>query len=153
MSASRSGPMWSGITPHAFGFDGVRWHTRAFCHEDGRFKDFVLSRCSESCGAGNAGAMQEDDADWNEHFEVQLIPNPQLSVAQQETVAFDYGMSKDGVRLSVRRALLFYFYKRLGLDNITFDAEPSRNPVVVKNRSGLDDVLGLSLNRGHTVGH
>jgi predicted DNA-binding transcriptional regulator YafY len=36
------------LTPHAFGYDGFRWHTRAFCHTDRKFKDFLLPRILES---------------------------------------------------------------------------------------------------------
>lgn len=43
-SLSRPNLLWRWISPHAFGFEGFRWHTRAFCHLDGIFKDFLLSR-------------------------------------------------------------------------------------------------------------
>lgn len=145
MNVVRTGKMWRRITPHAFGFDGVRWHVRAFCHIDERFKDFVLSRCSATREPGPAGAHSEVDRDWNEHFEVQLIPNPSLGAAQQRTVAFDYAMSEDGIRLPVRRALLYYFYRRLGLDYITLDADPNRSPLVVANREELMKALGLKV--------
>ncbi|WP_036012486.1 WYL domain-containing protein [Robbsia andropogonis] len=145
MNVVRTGEMWRRITPHAFGFDGVRWHVRAFCHIDERFKDFVLSRCSATREPGPAGAHSEVDRDWNEHFEVQLIPNPNLGAAQQRTVAFDYAMSEDGIRLPVRRALLYYFYRRLGLDYITLDADPNRSPLVVANREELMKALRLNV--------
>jgi len=145
MSVSRTGEMWRRITPHAFGFDGARWHARAFCHIDERFKDFVLSRCSATREPGPAGANPDADRDWHEHFEVQLIPNPNLGTAQQRTVAFDYAMSEDGIRLSVRRALLYYFYRRLALDYIALDPDPNRSPVVAANREELIETLGLNL--------
>lgn len=146
MSALRTGEMWRRITPHAFGFDGVRWHARAFCHIDGRFKDFVLSRCRATREPGAPGASHEEDRDWNEHFEVRLIPNPRLGATQQRTVAFDYAMSEAGISLPVRRALLYYFYRRLGLDYIVLDPDPNRSPVVVANRDGLLQALGLDVN-------
>ena len=46
-SLSRPEPIWRWITPHALGYDGHRWHTRAFCHRRGDFRDFVLGRISE----------------------------------------------------------------------------------------------------------
>jgi hypothetical protein len=30
------------ITPHALGFDGLRWHARAWCHERKIFRDFAI---------------------------------------------------------------------------------------------------------------
>lgn len=44
MNEQRPEPLWRRISPHAFGSDGFRWHVRAFCHIDNRFKDFLLSR-------------------------------------------------------------------------------------------------------------
>lgn len=48
MSAQKPSPEWRRITPHALGDDGMRWHVRAFCHVDHKFKDFILSRCMET---------------------------------------------------------------------------------------------------------
>ena len=42
-SLSSPEPRWRWIAPHAIGFDGVRWHTRAFCLTDDCFKDFYAS--------------------------------------------------------------------------------------------------------------
>lgn len=33
MNRDRPDPAWRRISPHAFGFDGLRWHVRAWCHE------------------------------------------------------------------------------------------------------------------------
>jgi predicted DNA-binding transcriptional regulator YafY len=44
MNRTRPEPIWRRITPHAFGHDGLRWHVRAYCHIDSKFKDFILSR-------------------------------------------------------------------------------------------------------------
>lgn len=35
---------WRWIAPHALGFDGFRWHARAWCFTDRCFKDFLLAR-------------------------------------------------------------------------------------------------------------
>ena len=43
-SMSRPEPTVRWIEPHALAFDGFRWHARAFCQNDGVFKDFLLSR-------------------------------------------------------------------------------------------------------------
>ncbi len=32
MNKSRPDPIWRRMTPHAFGYDGFRWHVRGFCH-------------------------------------------------------------------------------------------------------------------------
>ena len=40
MSPHRPEPIWRRITPHAFGYDGLRWHVRAYCHLD---DDYAVS--------------------------------------------------------------------------------------------------------------
>jgi predicted DNA-binding transcriptional regulator YafY len=74
MNHSRPGAIWRRITPHAFAHDGLRWHVRAFCHIDSKFKDFILSRCQglerpgpetyldDVFGAGEEGFDAESDA-------------------------------------------------------------------------------------------
>ena len=49
--------LWRRISPHAFGNDGLRWHARAFCHIDQKFKDFILSRCVDTRAPDEAGAL------------------------------------------------------------------------------------------------
>jgi hypothetical protein len=44
MNKVRPDPIWRRITPHAFGYDGFRWHARAYCHLEHKFKDFLLPR-------------------------------------------------------------------------------------------------------------
>ena len=70
------------MTPHAFGNDGLRWHVRAYCHIDKKFKDFLLSRCLGTRSEDDAGATPGEDIYWNEFFDVVLRPNPAL---QQKT--------------------------------------------------------------------
>lgn len=32
------------LSPHAMGFDGLRWHVRAWCHARNMFRDFAIGR-------------------------------------------------------------------------------------------------------------
>lgn len=47
LTPSRPKPNWRWLSPHAFAFDGQRWHVRAFVHEDEQFADFLLPRFLE----------------------------------------------------------------------------------------------------------
>jgi predicted DNA-binding transcriptional regulator YafY len=145
MSPKRPETLWRRITPHAFGSDGLRWHVRGFCHIDGRFKDFILSRWRGLKDIGPAGASAHEDADWHETFDVILEPNPALSPSQRAAVAWEYDMPKGRVSLSVRRALLYYLHKRLRLD-IDHDL-PAETPVVVANRIEFDQALASANGR------
>lgn len=133
MNPERPEPVWRWLTPHAFGNDGLRWHVRAFCHIDKKFKDFLLSRCRDARGSQEPGAAPEDDSFWNKTFEVVLSPNPALSKSQQMIIAQDYNMSDNRVSVPVRKALLYYFQKRLRLDAIAAIDGPQETPVIIKN--------------------
>ena len=90
MSANRPDPVWRRISPHAFSNDGLRWHTRAFCHIDQKFKDFILSRCLSTRSSSEPGALPADDCMWQRYFSVVLCPNPKLSPSQQAVIAQDF---------------------------------------------------------------
>jgi len=143
MNSKRPLPQWRGITPHAFAFDGLRWHVRAYCQLESRFKDFVLSRVLET---GEEIALQKDskeDFQWESIFQVVLIPNPKLAKSQRETIARDYEMTNGKLQITVRRALLYYFNKRLRLDVSDVD-DPKEAPVVLANKVDFLQALRLS---------
>ncbi|MEQ8799173.1 MAG: WYL domain-containing protein [Salinisphaeraceae bacterium] len=141
MSDHRPDPEWRWITPHALGNDGLRWHVRAFCHIDRKFKDFILSRCLEIRGDADPEATPPEDQLWQERFDVTLVPNPKLSAPQQDVIAQDYEMQDGMVVVPVRIALLYYFLKRLRLDVADALDRPQEAPVIVSNRAEFDAVL------------
>lgn len=138
-SMNSPAPQWRRITPHAFGSDGLRWHVRGFCHRDGGFKDFILSRWRGLRVTAPGGAPAHADRDWNETFLVEFQPNPALSPGQREAVTWEYDMPHGRSTLPVRKALLYYLKKRLRLDR--FDDPPSETPVVVANREAFEIAL------------
>jgi predicted DNA-binding transcriptional regulator YafY len=133
MNPHRPEAAWRRISPHAFAYDGMRWHVRAFCHLDRRFKDFILSRCRQLRDEGEPGALAADDKPWVTSFDVILKPNPDLTDSQQATIAEDYGMKNGEAVFPVRRALLYYFEKRLRLDLDPTKDKPAEKPVIVAN--------------------
>lgn len=115
MSKDRPDPMWRRITPHAFGYDGFRWHVRGYCHLTNKFKDFLLPRILDVGNIGEAGASADQDTLWQERFAVKIGPHPDLTDSQKAVIAKDYGMVNGSAILTVRYAMLFYVLKRLGL--------------------------------------
>ena len=69
------------------------------------------------------------------------MPNPTLSSEQQNVIAQDYCMEYGQIAISVRKALLYYFNKRLRLDVAKAIDDPKETPVVVLNEKAFYDVL------------
>lgn len=136
-SLSRPEPRWRWIAPHAIGFDGFRWHTRAFCLTDQSFKDFLLSRIIETRGTKPSEIDADGDADWNEQVTLEIGPHPELSETQQKVIALDYGMRGGRAKIPVRKALVYYALKRLGLDTDPTARHPQDQQIVLLNAAEL----------------
>lgn len=143
-SLTRADAMWRWITPHAFGSDGMRWHVRAFCHQERIFKDFLLPRFLEVEKDGDAGAPPNADTVWEEFIEVKLVPHPQMSASQRRVVALDFGMERESVSVRVRVALLYYFLKRLNLDGDAERRAPKEQHIVLGNKAEVRAALKRS---------
>lgn len=141
MSKDRPDPIWRRITPHAFGYDGFRWHVRGYCHITEKFKDFLLPRILHVGELGEAGAPADHDALWQERFAIEVGPHPDLTESQKAVVAKDYGMANGSAVLTVRYAMLFYVLKRLGLLGDAAQLPARSQHIVVVNRA--DTVAAL----------
>lgn len=144
MNTKRPDPVWRRITPHAFGYDGFRWHTRAFCHLENGFKDFLLPRILETGSLGDPVALGDRDALWQEHVGIEIAPHPHLTDSQKKVVAKDYGMADGSMVLNVRYAMLFYVLKRLGLLGDPEKEDPRRQHIVVVNKEEVQSALARS---------
>lgn len=141
MNRDRPDPAWRRITPHAFGFDGLRWHVRAWCHETARFKDFLLSRVIGYGEFGEPGAGAAQDRLWQESLDIIIVPHPELSAGQQTVVAKDYNMVDGRALLTVRYAMLFYALKRLGLLEGARTRDPRTQHIVAANEREISAAL------------
>lgn len=130
-SMSSPEPRWRWITPHALAFDGFRWHARAFCFNDECFKDFLLSRIIETRGTKPSEVCASADADWNKEVVLEIGPHPGLSDTQQKAIALDYGMRGGKAEIHVRKALLYYTLRRLGLDTDPSARQPQDQQIVL----------------------
>ena len=142
-SLSRPEPRWRWIAPHAIGFDGFRWHARAFCLTDQSFKDFLLSRIIETRGTNPSEVRPDGDVDWNERITLEIGPHPELSDTQQKVVALDYGMRGGKAKIHVRKALLYYTLRRLGLDTDPGARPAQDQQIVLLNRSAISQMHPL----------
>jgi hypothetical protein len=140
-SMSRPEPQRRTVEPHALAHDGFRWHARAFDRETAEFRDFVLGRLSRPRPHGARGSDPERDTDWSTSVGLVIAPHPDLTPAQARAIAIDYGIRGQTVTIPVRRALLFYALKRLGLDTAPGARPPHEQHIVLVNREEIEDAL------------
>lgn len=137
-SFSRPEPALRWIEPQSLAFDGFRWHARAFYLNDNVFKDFLLSRILQVTGTQEPVASPDADMDWNTEVTLKIGPHPDLSDTQKFVIGLDYGMEDGMSEITLRRAMLFYALKRLGLDTDPTARRPQDQQIVLLNR---DEVL------------
>lgn len=141
MNRERPDPIWRRITPHAFGYDGFRWHARAYCHLTHKFKDFLLPRILDVRNRDEPGGTGDEDWLWNNHFDVIIGPHPDLTDSQKKVIAKDYGLDHGSGVLSVRYAMLFYVLKRLGLLGDAAKQSARTQHIVTLNRKETEAAL------------
>jgi predicted DNA-binding transcriptional regulator YafY len=136
-SMSSPDPEWRWIAPHALAFDGFRWHARSYCENSGEYRDFVISRIVATRQSRDARMISTNDTAWDEIVDLKIAPHPDLSTAQKRAIELDYGMISGSVHIPVRRALLYYALKRLGLDTDPAARKPQDQQVILLNREAL----------------
>jgi hypothetical protein len=152
-SMSRPKPSDRWISPHALGFDGLRWHTRAWCHTRGGFVDFLLARILSTGDSQESDIDPEQDTAWKREITLRFEPHPDLEGGARKAIELDYGMVDGVATITTRVCLTYYLERQLGLDA---DAPKAvRQQVVLVNRdeleaarSELEDNCGLDASRG-----
>jgi hypothetical protein len=66
---------------------------------------------------------------------------PELTPTQARAIAIDYGIRGKAISIPVRRALLFYALKRLGLDVAPGTRSPGEQHIVLVNRKEFELAL------------
>jgi hypothetical protein len=135
-SVSRPQPSDRWISPHALGFDGFRWHTRAWCHTRGGFVDFLLARIISTGESRDSDIDPEQDTAWKREITLRFEPHPELKGGARKAIELDYGMVDGVAAITTRVCLTFYLERQLGLDS---DAPKAvRQQVVLVNRDELE---------------
>ncbi|MBR9800809.1 WYL domain-containing protein [bacterium] len=137
-SMTRPEPSLRWISPHAIGYDGFRWHTRAWCHNRNAFVDFVLARIlfiDEQ--AKPSDVDPESDKAWMVEVTLKLKPHPGLKGGKRKVVELDFGMTDGVIEMTLRLCLAYYLERQFGLDRDPDHLEPERQQVVLANRDEL----------------
>jgi hypothetical protein len=135
-SDSEDQPIERVISPHAFAYDGYRWHVRAYCFFRGAYRDFVLGRILDICLDTQPGRDPALDTGWNTLVRLVIAANPQLTEGNRRAVERDYSMTDGETSVEVRQALLYYVLKQLALGPFAF-LNPHAPQILLKNEVEL----------------
>ncbi len=139
-SIARDEPQERFISPHAFGYDGVRWHVRAFCHLRDGFRDFVLGRILSPGAPAASEVDPSQDHEWHTNVDLTLKPDNSLSLKQREGVEIDYGMVNGKVTVPCRQAMLFYTLRTLNFES-NGTPRKGEKQVVIANLAEIKSLL------------
>lgn len=134
-SMSAPEPAMRRIAPHALCHDGFRWHARALCLRDAIFKDFLISRMIETTLGPMITLDPAMDQDWNTEVTLTIAPHPDLSPTLAKAIALDYAMENGTATLRVRKSMLYYTLRRLGLDTDPGTKRAQDQQIVLIGRS------------------
>lgn len=141
MRRPRASAIW--IAPHAFGSDSLRWHVRAWSHEEGEFRDFVLSRIHAVTDARKTAVDARADALWFGRIDVVIRPRNGLTPDQRRAVEIDYGMKSGRLVIHCRKALVWYVLRQLHLDQLGA-ASVLEQPLEYENTPELQDLVAAA---------
>ncbi len=132
------------IEPHALVNNGLRWHVRAYDHQNYDFRDFVLSRFTQTKKIElQAESSQNYDDEWMEFVALKLQAHPGLSEKQQLALSYDYNMKDGVIELNVRRALVGYLLQQMKVDtSADFSLNPNAHQLIISNRDEIEIFAG-----------
>jgi hypothetical protein len=128
------------ISPHAFGYDGVRWHVRAYCHLREGFRDFVFGRILSAAKPTASTIDPAGDHEWHRLVDLVLVPDEALTPKQRHGVEIDYGMKNGKATVTCRQAMLFYALRTL---NFELNGSPRKGErqLVIANLAEIKPLL------------
>lgn len=138
-SMSRPEPMWRWVSPHALGFDGFRWHVRAWCHVRERFRDFVLARMLADGETRPSEIEPMSDVAWHKTIGLCIAPHPSLIGQARRIIELDYGMEDGQLEIRSRLSLSFYLMRHLRLDLDATLFHPEQQQIVLLNRDEVEN--------------
>lgn len=137
----RPEPVERVISPHAFAFDGMRWHVRAYCHLRAEFRDFVIARLTELQPGESSDISADGDKQWNTVLQLVIAAHPKLPPQARKAIQMDYGMLDGSSQFTCRQALLFYALRRLRLEGPEDAASAAEQQIVLLNRAELQPYI------------
>jgi hypothetical protein len=116
VSVNSASDEWRELAPAGLGWDGRRWHVRAWCMTRGEWRDFVLGRMAEAEWPGATAGTLPEDADWLAFETIRFRINPELALEQREALRMDYDLAGDSLEIRVRRSMKQYLLAGMFID-------------------------------------
>jgi hypothetical protein len=139
MSAPEPKERW--LAPHALGFDGARWHARAWCFKREAFRDFVLSRIITIDDTRPSQIQPADDVGWQREVTLRIGPHPALKDGKRRAVELDFGMLEGVFEVTTRVCLAYYCMRQFGIDRHPTEVKPERQQIVLVNRDEVEAAM------------
>lgn len=131
------------ISPHAFGFDGLRWHVRGLCHKDKMYKDFVLSRIISVGDSKIFPHGHLNDFLWHNNLVFKIAAHKDLSPGQKKSIECEFNMVNGEVAIEIKAAFHFYLKQRLGLHKENESISGKKQQIILTNREEIETKLAL----------
>ncbi|NIL20781.1 transcriptional regulator [Pseudomonas sp. ATCC PTA-122608] len=126
------------IAPHTLVYTGMRWHVRAYCEKNRKYRDFVLSRLrGEPELLDKSENLIDEDTVWETAVDLVIAPDQRLSPTQRAIIETDFGMVDGQLVIPSRQALVKYVLQRYQIDPKNLDPKPEAQQIVVKNLQEL----------------
>ena len=126
------------ISPHTLIYSGMRWHVRAYCEKNRKYRDFVLSRFrGEPEFERLSENLMGDDVEWNTLIDVIIEPDSRLKPEQKAIIEADLGMHEGQLAIPTRCALVGYVLQRYQIDPKKLEPKASAQQIVVRNLEEL----------------
>ncbi|AUO25781.1 MULTISPECIES: WYL domain-containing protein [Pseudomonas] len=126
------------IAPHTLVYTGMRWHVRAYCEKNRKYRDFVLSRLrGEPELLDKSENLIGEDTVWETAVDLVIAPDQRLSPTQRAIIETDFGMVDGQLVIPSRQALVKYVLQRYQIDPKNLDPKPEAQQIVVKNLQEL----------------
>jgi hypothetical protein len=125
------------IAPHALFHAAGRWYVRAWSRDHGDFRDYNLFRIAAVKESRPSSIDPALDFEWMHITNLELAPNPALSLNQQAAIAAEYDMADGSRHLPVRLSLTFYVMTENNLDVEQGILPPGKQQLILVNRADV----------------
>lgn len=137
-SFSSPEPKRRNLAPHAFGFDGFRWHVRAWCYNSASFRDFVVARILEAAPDGPSEVDPTGDEGWRREVTLRFAPHPQMEPGLRRAIELEFGMEDGCTQIATKACLAYYMIRQMGLDGEVSAVSARRQQLVLLNRGEVE---------------